>query len=95
MNTKDIIRKPVITEKATFLKDNQNKYVFEVERKCNKIEIKQAVEEMFKVTVEDVHTYITHGKVRTRGRFRGRKPDRKRAVVRLKSGDSIEFFEGV
>lgn len=95
MNIKDIIRRPIITEKATFLKDNQNKYVFEVERKCNKIEIKKAVEAMFKVTVEDVHTYITHGKTKTRGRYRGRRPDWKRAVVRLKTGDSIEFFEGV
>lgn len=95
MNIKDIIRRPVITEKATFLRENQNKYVFEVERNCNKIEIKQAVEDMFKVTVEDVHTYITHGKIKARGRFRGRRPDWKRAVVRLKQGDSIEFFEGV
>lgn len=92
---RDIIRRPIITEKATFLRENQNKYVFEVERNCNKIEIKKAVEDMFKVTVEEVHTYITHGKIKARGRFRGRRPDWKRAVVQLKQGDSIEFFEGV
>ena len=94
MSTKTIIRKPVITEKATYLKEKFNVYVFEVERNCNKIEIRNAIQEMFKVTVEDVRTYITHGKIRTRGRFRGRRPDWKRAVVHLKKGDSIEFFEG-
>ena len=92
---KNIIRKPVITEKATHLKEKSNKYEFEVERNSNKIEIKKAIEEIFKVTVKDVHTYITHGKIRTRGRFKGRRPDCKRAVVLLKEGDSIEFFEGI
>jgi large subunit ribosomal protein L23 len=92
---RNIIRKPVITEKATHLKDKSNKYVFEVERNSNKIEIKKAIEEIFKVTVQDVHTYITHGKIRTRGKFKGRRPDWKRAVVLLKEGDSIEFFEGI
>jgi large subunit ribosomal protein L23 len=92
---KNIVRKPVITEKATHLKEKSNKYVFEVERNSNKIEIKKAIEEIFKVTVKNVHTYITHGKIRTRGRFKGRRPDWKRAVVLLKEGDSIEFFEGI
>jgi large subunit ribosomal protein L23 len=92
---RNIIRKPVITEKATHLKEKSNKYVFEVERNCNKIEIKKAIEEIFKVTVKDVHTYITHGKIRTRGRFKGRRPDWKRAVVLLKEGETIEFFEGI
>ena len=95
MSTKTIIRKPVITEKATRLKEKHGTYVFEVERNCNKIEIRNAVQKLFKVTVEDVRTYITHGKIRTRGRFRGRRPDWKRAVVQLKKGDTIEFFEGV
>jgi large subunit ribosomal protein L23 len=94
MSVRNIIRKPVITEKATRLKDQSNTYVFEVERACNKIEIKQAVQEMFKVTVEDVRTYVTHGKIKTRGRFKGRRPDWKRAIVQLKKGDTIEFFEG-
>ncbi len=92
---KNIIRRPIITEKATWLKDNENKYVFEVEKNCNKIEIKKLVEELFKVTVTKVCTYTTHGKIRTRGRFKGKRPDWKRAVVQLKEGDTIEFFEGV
>jgi len=92
---KNIIRRPIITEKATWLKENENKYVFEVEKKCNKIEIKKAIEELFKVTVKSVRTYSTHGKVRSRGRFSGRRADWKRAIVQLEEGDTIEFFEGV
>ena len=94
-NTKDIIRKPIITEKATWLKDNENKYIFEVDMSCNKIEIKNAVEDLFKVSVTNVRTYTKHGKIRTYGRFRGKRPDTKRAVVQLKEGDTIEFFEGM
>ena len=92
---KNVLRKPIITEKATWMKENANKYVFEVEKDTNKIEIQKAVEQQFDVTVIDVRTYSTHGKVRTQGRFRGRRPDWKRAIVRLKEGDTIEFFEGV
>ena len=92
---KSILRKPIITEKATWMKESDNKYVFEVDMHCNKIEIRKAVEKQFSVTVVDVHTYTTHGKVRTQGRFKGRRPDWKRAIVQLKEGDSIDFFEGV
>lgn len=94
-SNKSILRKPIITEKATWMKENDNKYVFEVDKHCNKIEIRKAIEEQFKVTVLDVHTYTTHGKVRRQGRNVGRRPDWKRAIVKLKDGDSIEFFEGV
>ena len=93
--TKEIIRRPIITEKANWLKENSNKYVFEVTKHCNKIEIKQTIEELFDVTVKNVHTYTTHGKIRSRGRFRGKRPDWKRAIVQLQEGDTIEFFEGV
>ena len=92
---KDIIRRPIITEKATWMKEDSNKYVFEVQKDCNKIEIKKAVEELFSVKVKSVRTYTTHGKIRSRGRFRGKRPDWKRAVVQLQDGDTIEFFEGV
>lgn len=91
---KPILRRPVITEKASWMKEDSNKYVFEVDKNANKIEIKKAVADQFKVTVLDVHTFNTHGKVRTRGRFRGKRPDWKRAIVQLKEGDTIEFFEG-
>jgi len=94
-NKKDILRRPIITEKASRMQENSNKYVFEVDKNCNKIEIGKAVEEEFNVSVVSVRTFNTHGKVRTRGRFKGSRPDWKRAVVQLKEGDSIEFFEGV
>ena len=94
-STKKIIRRPIITEKASWMKEHSNKYVFEVEKNCNKIEIKKAVEDLFKVTVTEVRTYTTHGKIRSRGRFSGKRPNWKRAIVQLKDGDSIEFFEGV
>lgn len=90
-----VIKKPVITEKANLLKEIENKYVFEVEKTANKIEIKKAIESLFKVSVESVHTQITHGKIKRRGRLFGRRPDKKRAIVQLKKGDTIEFFEGV
>ena len=92
---KNIIRRPIITEKATWMKEHSNEFVFEVEKNCNKIEIKKAIEELFSVTVKDVRTYTTHGKIRTRGKFKGKRPDWKRAIVKLKAGDSIEMFEGV
>ena len=68
--------------------------MFQVDRRANKIEIKRAVEEIFDVTVENVRTSSVHGKVKQLGRFRGRRPDWKKAVVTLMEGDTIEFFEG-
>ena len=94
-SNKPLLRRPIITEKATWMKENSNKYVFEVDKNCNKIEIRKAIEDQFNVDVIDVRTYNTHGKIRTRGRSIGRKPDWKRAIVQLKEGDTIEFFEGV
>ena len=94
MSTRTVIRRPIITEKASRLKEKHNIYVFEVDRNSNKIEIKQSIQELFKVTVEDVRTSIAHGKIKSRGRFKGRRADWKRAVVQLKKGDTIEFFEG-
>ncbi len=90
-----IIRRPVITEKGTDLKDHANQYVFEVARDANKIEIKRAVESLFRVKVLRVQTLSVKGKEKRVGRFVGRTPDWKKALATLKEGDSIEFFEGV
>lgn len=87
-----IVRRPVITERGTFLKE-QNKYLFEVDRTANKLEIKHAVETMFNVRVVRVHTVTMKGKVKRLGRFMGRTPAWKKAIVTLKVGDAIEFFE--
>lgn len=90
-----IIRRPLITEKGTELKDHGNQYLFEVARDANKIEIKRAIESLFRVKVLQVRTISVRGKERRVGRYLGRTPDWKKAVATLKAGDSIEFFEGV
>lgn len=90
-----IIRRPLISEKSTNLRADQNKYIFKVDRKANKLQIKMAVEELFGVQVEDVTTMMMHGRPKRLGRFEGRKPDWKKAIVKLKKGETIEFFETV
>lgn len=89
-----VIRRPVITEKSTDLKTDRNQIVFEVERGANKIEIKQAIEKLFKVKVTQVRTMIMEGKKKKVGRRVGKRPDWKKAIVTLKEGDTIDFFEG-
>ncbi|MFQ5524949.1 MAG: 50S ribosomal protein L23 [Thermoanaerobaculia bacterium] len=96
MRIQDIIRRPLITEKSTLLKDEKGIVAFEVDRRANKIEIKKAVETQFKVKVAEVRVASMHGKVRRQGRYVGRRPDWKKAYVRLAPGEKpIEFFEGV
>ncbi len=103
-----IIKRPVLTEKGTRLretggqdeapaeaKDNEQKLLFEVARDANKVEIRAAVEKLFKVQVLDVRTQIVRGKEKRVGRFVGRRPHWKKAIVTLKAGQTIEFFEGV
>ncbi len=91
----DIIKRPLVTEKSTLLKDKENRYSFEVANDANKIEIKRAIEALFNVKVIRVHTLWMKGKKKRLGRFQGRTPDWKKAVATLRKGDSIEFFEGV
>ena len=96
MRIQEVIRRPLITEKATQLKDQRGIVAFEVDRRANKIDIRRAVEAQFKVKVADVRIASMHGKVRRQGRFVGRRPDWKKAYVRLADGEKpIEFFEGV
>ena len=71
----------------------QNKYTFKVDKKANKIDIKQAVEAIFKVKVTDVKTMNVKGKLKRLGRYQGRTPDWKKAIVTLQEGDKIEIFE--
>lgn len=93
-----ILKRPIVTEKMTALQE-KGQYAFEVEGNANKIEIKKAVEKKFNVTVVDVRTAVHKGKMksqlRRRGRFEGRTPAWKKAIVRLKEGDKIQFFENV
>lgn len=93
-NPRDIIMKPVISEKTTNLLAD-NKYTFWVNTKANKVEIRQAVEELFKVKVEKVNTMNVRGKRKRVRQFVGMTPARKKAIVTLRAGDKIEIFEGV
>lgn len=103
-----IIKRPLLTEKSTQLRESggapfaygedeeyAQKVVFEVAKDANKIEIRAAVEKLFNVNVIGVQTLIVRGKLKRVGRFMGRRPGRKKAIVTLKAGDTIEFFEGV
>jgi large subunit ribosomal protein L23 len=90
----DVIRRPLITEKSTGLKETQDTVCFEVHRNATKPEIKKAVESLFGVKVADVRVANMHGKVKRQGRYLGRRPDWKKAFVVLKKGEKmIEFFE--
>lgn len=91
----DILRRPVITEKATLLRETGNAVVFEVDPRATKAEIKQAVEKVFDVHVTGVRTAIVRGKNARVGRFTGRRKNWKKAYVTLREGDHVEFFEGV
>ena len=90
-----IIRRPIITEKGTILKDESNQVIFEVALEANKSEIKKAVEKLFKVSVLAVRTQNRSGKRKRMGRIMGRRRNWKKAIVTLKEGSRVNFFEGV
>jgi large subunit ribosomal protein L23 len=94
-----VILKPVITERTNALKEASNKFVFEVHPNANKREIKQAVEKLFNVKVLDVHTSVLQGKPKVTfmrgGRFSGKRPERKKAIVKLAEGQKIDIFDQV
>ncbi len=95
MKAENVIKRPLIlTEKGSVLREEENKYLFEVHPESNKIEIKNAVETLFKVTVEDVNTLIVRGRMRRMGRGRAKTKNWKKAIVTLSDGESIDFFEG-
>lgn len=93
---KDILIKPLITEKTENISENSGQYTFVVDKKANKLEVKRAVEEMYSVSVESVNTLIMPGKARVRntrsGVQRGRKSSFKKAIVKLSPGEEIDFF---
>jgi large subunit ribosomal protein L23 len=92
MNVFDVIRRPIITEKGHLKREAERTMCFEVHPDANKIEIKQAVETVFKVKVADVRTSNFDGKLRRRGRFSGYGPDWKKAYVRLRGGQKIPEY---
>lgn len=91
---RDIIQAPLISEKGTALAESANQFLFKVRPEANKIEVKRAVETLFKVKVVDVRMARYLGKVRRIGRSMGRRSDWKKAYVTLKEGNKIDFFGG-
>ena len=89
-----IIKRPLITEKSTRQKEKGNQIAFVVDPRANKIQVRQAIEKLFKVKVKAVHTLNLKGKRKRMGRFFGWQSDWKKAIVTLKEGERIEFFEG-
>ena len=95
MKLTEVIRRPLITEKTTVMREDGLTLAFQVAMKATKIEVKQAVEQLFKIKVASVRTSITHGKTKRQGRFVGQRPDWKKAYVRLRDGEKMpEFLEG-
>jgi large subunit ribosomal protein L23 len=93
MTPEQVIRRPIIlTEKATLLREKHNQVIFEVAREANKVQIRDAVQRLFKVNVTGVNTMLMRGKERRMGRGRGKMQNWKKAIVTLKEGDSIDFF---
>lgn len=94
MDIYSVIRKPLVTEKSTIARDEENKHLFEVDRRATKIEIRNAVEKIFKVQVVNVHTMNMAGKKKRLGKITGRRRSWKKAVITLAPGGSIEVYEG-
>ena len=92
MEARDILIRPIVTEKSTALME-QGKYTFRVPLAATKVQIRQAVEQIFKVKVQAVNTMRYEGKIKRLGRTQGRRSDWKKAVVTLKPGETIELFE--
>jgi len=94
-NVYTVMKKPLFTEKGNNLKETENKILIEVSRDANKIDIKKAIEEIFKVKVEKVSTISTRGKWKKYGRSIGKRPDRKKAIITLRKGEKLDFIEGM
>ncbi len=94
-DARQVVRKVLITEKGTVLRESQNQYFFEVARDANKIDIKRAIETIFSVKVDSVRTMQLRGKVKRQGRWVGKRNDWKKAIVTLKPDQKIELFEQI
>ena len=95
MKLTDVIRRPLITEKTTILREDGRTIVFEVAADANKVEIRRAIEQLLGSKVSSIRTSIAHGKVKRQGRYSGRRPDWKKAYVRLRDGEKMpDFLEG-
>ncbi len=99
MKLSEVLIKPILTEKANAQSEKQNKFAFRVSRRANKLEIKDAVESFYNVTVKDVHTIVVPAKSKSRftkaGYIQGQKPSYKKAYVTVTEGDTIDLYSGV
>jgi len=95
MKEYDIIRGPLVTEKTTLQKELNNQLTFKVDKRANRVEIKDAVEKNFNTKVKQIRTIQVKGKVKQRGKILGKRKDWKKAIVTLMPGQRIDFFEGV
>ncbi len=91
----DVIKRPLFTEKGMDIKERENKLLIEVNPDANKHEIKEAMEEIFKVKVDKVATVNVKGKLKRHGKYLGHRSDKKKAIVTLKKGEKLDFIEGV
>ena len=95
MKLTDVIRRPLVTEKTSIMREDGRTIVFHVSCDANKIEIKRAIEQLLGAKVESIRTTIAHGKIKRQGRFAGQRPDWKKAYVKLREGQKLpEFLEG-
>jgi large subunit ribosomal protein L23 len=95
MKLTDVIRRPVVTEKTTIMREDARTIVFQVARDANKVDIKRAVEQLLGSKVENVRTSLAHGKIKRQGRFVGRRSDWKKAYVTLREGEKMpDFLQG-
>ena len=95
MKTTEIIRRPIITEKSTVIREDGRTLVFQVARDANKIDIRRAVEQLLGSKVEGVRTSLVHGKMKRQGKYMGRRADWKKAYVKLREGEKLpEFLQG-
>lgn len=92
MRLEDVIRRPIISEKPSTLKETANQYVFEIDMKANKFEVKEAVKAFFGVEAQAVNTMVMPGRNKRFGRYMGRRNKWKKAVVTLAEGQSIDYF---
>ena len=91
----DVIRRPIITEKTTVIREDGRTLVFQVSRDANKIDIRRAVEQLLGIKVESVRTSLAHGKMKRQGKFMGRRSDWKKAYVKLRDGEKLpEILQG-
>jgi large subunit ribosomal protein L23 len=92
---RSVVKKALITEKGTVMREMRNQYYFEVDRDANKIEIQRAIEAIFSVKVEQVRTMKVRGKIKRQGRWEGKRPNWKKAIVTLMPDQKIELFEQI